>query len=350
MNIKVAETALLTFGENVLQRAGLPPEDACTVADSLLFANLRGIDSHGFVRLPPYVRRLEVGGTKAMPRIKVVREMNAAALVDGDNGMGQVVGMAATKLAVRKAKEFGTSFIGVRRSGHNGAISYYAVKMAEVGMVGVATSNTTPVMAAWGGTSSVIGNNPLAIAVPYRDGQPLVFDAAMSRVAGGKVRLAAARGERIPTDWILDGEGHPTDDPNAILEGALLPFGEHKGFGLAVMIEVLSAVITGAGLLKENPFWASQPGMPLNIGHAFMALDITTFMEVDLFQERLHWMVKTLKSSPPASGFSGVVMPGEQEAEIEDERRRNGIPISEEVWEELQKLGRKYKVTLLSMS
>lgn len=350
MKIKAAEPALRSFSEKVLQKAGLSPEDAFTVTDSLLFANLRGIDSHGVIRLSPYVRRLEVGGTKATPEIKVVQEKAASALVDGDNGMGQVVGMAATELAICKAKELGTSFVGVRGSGHNGAASYYAVKIAEAGMIGLSTSNTTPVMAAWGGAKSVIGNNPLSIAVPYWKGQPLVFDAAMSKVAGGKVRLAAASGKKIPKGWILDKEGRPAEDPNDLLEGALLPFGEHKGFGLAIMIEILSAVVTGAGMLQQNPFWAAQPRTPLNLGHGFIAIDVASFMDIGAFRERLDWMVKTLKSSPPAEGSSGVFMPGEMEAEAEEERRKNGIPIAAEVWEDLKQLAVAYEEPLPRLS
>ncbi len=350
MNIAVAESDLRAFAQGVLEKAGLSSTDGHTVADSLVFANLRGIDSHGIIRLPSYVQRLEVGGTRTSPDITIVKESPGTALLDGDNGMGQVVGLKAAELAIEKARAVGTSFIGAMRSGHNGAASYYAMKIADAGMIGFTTSNTTPVMAAWGGAKSVIGNNPLSIALPFRDGEALVFDAAMSKVAGGKVRLAAANGKTIPEGWILDSDGRPTNDPNDILDGALLPFGEHKGFGLAVMIEVLSAVITGAGMLHQNPFWAVDTKTPLNIGHSFMAIDIERFMSLDEFRERLEWMVNVLTSSPTSNGQEAVIVPGQIETEVARKRRRDGIPISEEVCQELRALGDRYGEPLTAAS
>ena len=192
MKVSVHHLVLRRFAESVLEKAGLSSGDSQTVADSLVFANLRGIDSHGIIRLPSYVRRLEVDGTRTSPNMKIVKESPGTVLLDGDNGMGQVVGAKAAELAVKKAREVGASFVGVKRSGHNGAVSYYAIKIAKAGMIGLCTTNTTPVMAAWGGATSVIGNNPLAIAVPFRQDEPLVFDAAMSRVAGGKVQIGRA--------------------------------------------------------------------------------------------------------------------------------------------------------------
>jgi LDH2 family malate/lactate/ureidoglycolate dehydrogenase len=350
MTIAVAESVLRTFAEGVLEKAGLDASDGRTVADSLLFANLRGIDSHGIIRLPSYVRRLEVGGTRISPDIRVVKEAPALVLLDGDNGMGQVVGMRAAEIAVDKARKVGSSFVGVLRSSHNGAVSYYAMSIANAGMIGVSTSNTTPVMAAWGGAESVIGNNPLSIAVPFREGEPLVFDAAMSKVAGGKVRLAAANGTSIPEGWILNRDGRPTSDPNDILDGTLLPFGEHKGFGLAVMIEILSAVLTGAGMLHQNPFWAVETETPLSIGHSFMAIDIERFMALDEFRKRMEWMVGVLKVSPTSNGEEEIIMPGQIEAKIARNRRRDGIPISDEVWDELQALGHRYGEPLAAVS
>lgn len=337
---------LLSFAKSVLVEVGLPAAHAHTVADSLVFANLRGIDSHGVVRLAPYVRRLEAGGTNLQPDIELVRDSPATGLVDGDNAMGQVTSMYAVEVAREKAKEVGVSFVGVRRSGHNGAASYYTHELAEGGMIGITTSNATPVMAAWGGADAVIGNNPLSIGVPRNGEFPLVFDAAMSKVAGGKVRLAAERGDSVPEGWIVDDCGNPTTDPNDILEGALLPLGEHKGFALAVMVEVLSSVITGAGMLHQNPFWAQDLEADLNVGHSFMAIDVGQLIEPATFEERLRWMVDTLHASPTADPSGEVLMPGEPEARTAQERRKNGIPISEKVWETLEELSATYGVQL----
>lgn len=342
----ISSRDLLSFAKSVLIEVGLPTEHAHTVADSLVFANLRGIDSHGVVRLAPYVKRLEAGGTNLTPDIELVRDSPAIGLVDGDNAMGQITSMYAVTVAREKAKEVGVSFVGVRKSAHNGAASYYTHELAEGGMIGITTSNATPVMAAWGGADAVIGNNPLSIGVPRNGKFPLVFDAAMSKVAGGKVRLAAERGDSVPEGWIVDDGGNPTTNPNDILEGALLPFGDHKGFALAVMVEVLSSVITGAGMLHQNPFWAKELKADLNVGHSFMAIDVEQLIEPETYEQRLNWMVDTLHASSTADPSAEVLMPGEPEARTARDRRNNGIPISEKVWETLEELSATYGVQL----
>jgi LDH2 family malate/lactate/ureidoglycolate dehydrogenase len=210
-------------------------------------------------------------------------------------------------------------------------------------MVGITISNSTPVMAAWGGCGSAIGNNPISIAAPYRSGRPLVLDIAMSRVAGGKVRLAARNGEKIPRGWIIDSRGRDTENPDDLPNGgALLPLGEHKGFAFAVMIEVLGAVITGSGMLGQIPFWVKDTRSPLNIGHAFIAIDIGSLMEPEEYYQRVEWMVDTLKNSALAEHSSGIFMPGELEWQIEEERKTAGIPITPEVWEDLEGVSRRY--------
>lgn len=347
MEIKLREQRLRIFCENILGKVGLSGEDAFTVTDSLLFANSRGIDSHGIMRFPFYVQRLKEGGTKAKPRIKKIKEKTASVLLDGDNGMGQVVGMYATKLAVEKAKEAGVCFVGVRGSSHYGVASYYAVKTAEANMIGFSISNSTPVMAAWGGAKRVIGNNPLSIAVPYQVRQPVVLDIAMSKVAGGKVRLAAKNNQKIPEGWIIDRYGRNTENPNDLPEGgALLPFGEHKGYGLAIMIEILSGVLTGAGMLGQIPLWFKELQSPLDVGHCFSAINIESFMNLKDFKERLNWVIQEIKSSPLAEGSEGVLIPGEIELRIQEERRKKGIPISEGVWQDLRKMSEIYKEPL----
>jgi len=347
MEIKLKEQKLRIFCENILKKSGLPSEDAFIVADSLIFANLRGIDSHGIMRFPFYLERLKKGGTKATPKIKKIKEKAASILIDGDNGMGQVVGMYATNLAIKKAKESGISFIGVRGSSHYGVASYYTTKITEVNMIGFSITNNTNNMAAWGGSRAVIGNNPLSIAAPYKKGKPVVLDISMSNVAGGKVRLAAKNKQKIPKGWIITKNGGDTENPNDLpMGGALLPFGNHKGYGLAVIIEILAGVLTGAGMLKQIPLWIKNMEDPLNVGHCFAAIDIEAFMDLKNFRERLDWIVQELKSSPLAEGSHGVFMPGEMELKVEKKRRKEGIPISEEIWQDLKKLSENYQETL----
>jgi len=342
--IRVKEQVLRKFCENILKKVGLSSEDASIITDSLLFANLRGIDSHGIIRFPFYLKRLVEGGTKKKPQIKKIREKGGSILVDGDNGMGQVIGNYATRLAIEKAKEVGISFIGVKGSSHYGAASYYAVQIAKANMIGFSITNATNVMVAWGGAKAVIGNNPLSIAVPYQKGKPLVLDISMSKIAGGKVRLAAKNKQKIPKGWIVDYYGKDTENPDDLPNGgALLPLGEHKGYGLAFMIEVLSGVLTGAGMLRQIPFWVKDLQTPLDIGHCFAALDIESFITLASFKERLSWIVHEMKSSSLAEGFQKIYIPGEKEWEIEVKRRREGIPISEEIWKDLKRLSKNYQ-------
>ncbi|MBA7531307.1 putative oxidoreductase YjmC [subsurface metagenome] len=343
MEIKIKEQELRKFCENICLKVGLSQKDTYIFVDSLLFANLRGIDSHGIMRFPPYVRRLVEGGAKINPQIKKVREESSMILIDGDSGMGQIVSMYATKLAIDKAKKVGISIVGVKNSSHFGAASYYTIKMAEKNMVGISMTNGLTVMAAWGGVKRVIGNNPLSIAAPYKKDKPVVLDMAMSKVSGGKVRLAAKNNQKIPQDWIIDPQGKKTDDPNNLAKGgALLPFGEYKGYGLAVMIEILVGILTGAGRLHEVKSWLKTSNAPIYTGHCFIAINIENFISLESFKERLDWVVKELKSSPLAKGFKGIFVPGEIEFEIERRRRKEGIPISEEIWKDLKGLSKTY--------
>ena len=347
MEIKIKEQELRKFCENICLKVGLSQKDAFTFVDSLLFANLRGIDSHGIMRFPPYIKRLVEGGAKINPQIKKIKEESSMILLDGDSGMGQIVSIYATKLATEKAEKTGISVAGVKNSSHFGAASYYSIKMAEKNMVGISMTNGLPVMAAWGGAKRVIGNDPLSIAVPYKKDKPVVLDMAMSKVSGGKVRLFAKNNQKIPQNWVINLQGKKTENPNNFVNGgALLPFGEYKGYGLAVMVEILAGVLTGAGRLNEVKSWLKTPNAPIYTGHCFMAINIESFIPLEDFKERLDWVVKELKSSPLAEGSKGVFVPGEIEYEAEQKRRTEGIPISEQIWKDLQKLSEDYKEPL----
>lgn len=347
MDVKLDISNLRRFCENIFMKVGLSQEDAFTVADSLIFAELKGLDSHGIIRFPFYVQRLKEGGTNARPRIRKIKEKAASVLLDGDNGMGQVVGMYATRLAMKKAMKSGVCFVGVKGSSHYGVASYYTVKTAEENMIGLSISNSPPVMAAWGGAKNVIGNNPLSIATPYQTGKLIVLDIAMSVVAGGKVRLAAKKNEKIPLGWIIDQHGRNTQNPHDLSEGgALLPFGEHKGWGLAFMIEILAGVLTGAGMLGQIPLWFKDIRSKLNVGHCFMAIDIESFMDLQEFKARLNWVIQEIKPSPLAEGFKEILVPGEIELKIEEERKKTGISVSQEVWKDLKTMVEIYNEPL----
>jgi LDH2 family malate/lactate/ureidoglycolate dehydrogenase len=326
-----SEQRLRDFCSQSFQKSGLSLEDAGLTADTLVKSEMMGVSSHGVVRLPFYCKRLIDKGTKADPEMKILAEKPAMLLIDGNNGLGQVISIKTMRKVLVKAKTSGVCFAGVRNSCHFGMAAYYAMMGLEEGMIGIAASNAPPVMAAWGGTKSAIGNNPLAIAVPTGREFPLVLDIAMSVVSGGKVRLAAVNKEKIPLAWILDGKGKPTDRPEDFFpDGTLLPMG-HKGFGLAIMIEVLTGVLTGAGILSQMGLWFKDTTIPINNGHFFMALDVRAFCDPEIFKKRIHQMIDELKSCPLSEGSEGIFMPGEIEFLKEQACRENGIPISLEV-------------------
>lgn len=335
--VTVHPERLKAYAARLLEKAGMTPEAAALVADTLVAANLRGVDSHGIVRLPAYINKMQKGGTNPRPHLRVVRDGIATALVDGDHGMGQEVAAFAMRLAIEKARHAGIAMVGVFNSEHFGAAAYYAMMAARENMIGIALSNTTPVMAPWGGRTAAIGNNPIAIAVPKKDGKSLVLDISMSKVAGGKVRLAAKKGERIPEGWIVDKYGAPTTDPNDIVEGALLP-GDHKAYGLAVMIEVLSAALTGAGMLSAVPIWIYNPDKPCNIGHSLIAINIEHFLPLPEFLDRVASMEQELRSSPPGIGTSEILLPGDIE-ERTAAARASGLQLPLTIYNDLLRLG-----------
>jgi LDH2 family malate/lactate/ureidoglycolate dehydrogenase len=298
------------------------------MSDTLVQSELRGIGSHGIIRLPFYCERLLLKGSNPDPDVRVVAQKPALLLVDGDNGLGQIISIKTMELVIERAKSQGVCFAGVRNSCHFGMTAYYPLMALKHDMIGLAGSNTAIVMAPWGGGKSAIGNNPLAIAVPTGKPYPLVLDMAMSVVSGGKVRLEAVKGTRIPLGWILDEQGRPTDNPADMFpNGTLLPMG-YKGFGLAIMIEVLSGILTQACTLSEIKLFFAEPAEPVNLGHFFMAFDIGAFLSIDAFKERVDAMIDELKASPPMEGSGGVTMPGELEYQSERKLLESGIPVS----------------------
>jgi LDH2 family malate/lactate/ureidoglycolate dehydrogenase len=322
---------LREFSIQSFHRSGLSQEHAEWISDTLIQSELRGIGSHGIVRLPFYCRRLLEKGSNPHPMITVVAEKPSMLLIDGDNGLGQIVSIMAMERVIEQARNQGVCFAGVRNSCHFGMTAYYPMMALKSDMIGMAGCNTSPVMAPWGGGKSAIGNNPLAITVPTNKPYPLVLDMAMSVVSGGKIRLEAVKGTKIPLGWILDEQGHPTDNPADMFpNGTLLPMG-YKGFGLAIMIEILSGVLTRAAILKEIPLWFDKLSTPVNLGHFFMAFDIGAFLDPGAFKDRVGLMIDELKSSPPMAGSSGILMPGEMEYMKEQDYLKSGIPVSPEV-------------------
>ena len=343
----ISADVLKAWVRDVFLHEGLSEKDAELVGDALVSADLRGVESHGVMRVPVYVRRLRQGLINGRPAVRVVREQGAAVLMDGDNGMGQVVGAAAMEEAIRRARQYGVGVVGCRNSNHFGMAAYFAMQALPHGMIGVALSNAPATMPPWGGTASYLGTNPLAVAVPARGEPPIVLDMAMSVVARGKIILAAQQGVPIPPDWAIDERGRPTTDPLQALRGAVLPFGGPKGYALAVIVEVLAGVLTGAAF-GPHVGGLYESSSPQRLGHLVAAVHVESFLPLDAFLGRIDQLVREIRAVPAAEG-GRVYLPGEREWVTEQTRRREGIPLASSIVEELRVLGEEIGLPMFSM-
>lgn len=325
----------------VLRRAGFLEGDARHVAGSLVLAELRGVRSHGVVRLPIYVERVERGLIDPRGRISVLREAKAAAAWDAGNSHGIPAGVKAMEACIEKARLCGVGAVTVRRSNHFGMAWYFARQAVQQDMIGVATSNADAFVAPWGAGRRYLGTNPLAVGVPAGEEPPVALDMATSVVAHGRILLAKHRGEDIPSGWGLDKEGRPTTDPAAALEGALLPFGEAKGSGISLLIDLVCGPLAGA--LTGPSIAPLYTGLdrPQGLGHFFMAIDIGAFTDVAEFKRGVDESIRAVRALPPARGFDRVYLPGEPEWIREQEGRRSGIVLEPFAAQGLEDLERR---------
>lgn len=331
---------LMAWAEALLRHAGADPPSAQAVAWALVEADLRGVSSHGLLRLPIYLRRLEAGLVNPSPRLPAELK-GAVALLDGEYGFGPRVALRAVELAGELAQAHGLGAVGVRRSTHFGMAGLYAEKLAQRGFLALVTTNAEPDVVPYGGREKALGTNPIAFAAPAPQGV-VVGDLATSQAAMGKVFLARKRGERIPPDWGVDREGRPTEDPHAV--HALLPLGGPKGYALALLVEVLSGVLAGAGVTHGIGRMYDEWDRPQDVGHFFLALDPEAFLGREAFLERMGRLWAELKATPPAPGFPEVLLPGELEARRRAQALREGLELPEEVVAELKALGARYGV------
>ena len=343
--VLISAGPLKEFCKRILQKVGLPEPDAELTADNLLFANLRGTDTHGVSRLGVYIQLIEGKVVNTRPDLKIIKDNGATLLVDADNALGQVSGGFAMKSAIERAKKSGISWVGVRNSGHLGALAYWAMMALPHDMIGICTTNTPPLLAPWGGKEPGVGNNPFAIAVPTGSEKPLVLDMALSVVARGNLFLAAKEGKKIPEGWAIDKNGMPTQDPNKALDGSVLPVGAYKGAGIAVMIDVLCGVLTGAAFGRDTgSIVPPDLSRPLGLGHAMVAISINGFIPFDDFTSRIGLYIEQLKQSPLADGFDEISVPNEKEFHTEINRKKKGIPLTRATVDELCRLAEKYQV------
>ena len=343
--VLVGHQALKVLVARIFERLGVAPEDARIAADVLVLADLRGVESHGVQNYMKmiYVPGLTEGTINPRPNVRVVRETPATALVDGDRGLGHVVAYRAMELAIRKAGEVGVGFVTVTNSTHFGMAGYYAMMALQHDMVGIAMTNAPPRVLPTFGREVMLGTNPIAVAAPCGRERPFVFDAATSTVAAGKVYVAQRLGVPIPLGWATDEAGNPTGDAaEAARHLKLLPLGgtreqgSHKGYALALVVDILCGVLSGAG-------FSAALQRPV-AGHFFGALDVAAFRPVEEFKAMMDAMVRALHDTPPAPGHAGVLVPGDPEEETMAHRLREGIPLHRPVVEYLRSLARELGV------
>jgi LDH2 family malate/lactate/ureidoglycolate dehydrogenase len=317
------------------------------VAETLVWTSLRGVDSHGVARVPVYAERLRTGVLNPRPRPSVVRRDGAIAVIDGDSGPGQVAALMATDLSIELAREHGVGIVVVRHSGHYGAAAFYAMRAAEAGLLGMSMTNTEPLVIPYGGADAALGTNPIAFAAPTPDG---IFnvDMATSQVAMNKIFNARSEGRAIPEGWGVDAHGETTTDPDAAVFG--VPLGGYKGYGLALMVEVLCGVLAGAGVRHGVGNLYSGGEERQNSGHFHLALDPERTVGRDAFAGVLGGLLAELRAIPPARGFDAVLVAGDPEDRARAERERSGIPIEPALWATLVALSGELGVSVPAAS
>jgi LDH2 family malate/lactate/ureidoglycolate dehydrogenase len=330
---RVSVEELRAFCVEVLRKVGVGEEDAGTTADVLVTTDAWGEFTHGVKLLTGYIRRIEAGGIRADARPRIAAGGPGWALVDGGSGLGMVTSTFAMRAAIARARACGIGYAGVFNSCHFGAAGYYAAIATAEDMIGVAMANDTPSVTAPGASGRVTGSNPLAYAVPTGSGPPILLDMATSTVAGGKVTSAHVLGQPIPEGWVIGLDGKTTTDPAAFLAGgALTPMAGHKGYGLALLIESLSAVLTGAAITRQVVPWAvGDPTVSAGHGAAFSAVDIGAMMPINDFKRRVDALVHEIRQAPRAEGSDRVYLPGEIEWERRQEALVEGILLPKDV-------------------
>jgi LDH2 family malate/lactate/ureidoglycolate dehydrogenase len=333
------------FCSNVLTKAGLSPESSAIVTKSLMCAELRGIYSHGVVRLETYLQRVETGIMKLSAPVTTEMDAPAVALLNANNTFGQVAGHKAMTMAIGKARQCGSGEVAVRNSNHFGVAAFYAGMAQEEGMIGCVLTNSSPAMAVFGTKTPLIGTNPIAIAIPAGNHLPNVLDMSTSVVARGKIRYSALTGQSIPLGWARDPEGNPTQDANLALKGSLEAVGGAKGSGLSLIIDLVCGVLTNT-ILTGGVKTVTDMSGPAMTGHFFSALDVAKFIDLELFKANVDQVITNIKSLPPVSGQ--IFMPGEIELLAEKKRREEGIPLDKEVVDMLNGVAARYGAAALT--
>jgi len=337
MSAPVDPVRLIEFCAAVYAGQGVPEPDARLIADTLVQADLWATQSHGVLRLGWYLDRLRNKVMNPVTKPEFVIDGGAMAVIDGHDGVGHVLAKIAAEEAIKRAKAHGIGAVGVRMSNHFGTCMYYTLLGAREGCVMMLTSNGGPAMAPWGGRKKIVGTNPWSIAAPAGKHAPFVVDMANTGVARGKIYLARNKRQKIPLGWAIDVNGAPTTDPQAAIDGIILPMAEHKGYAIAAMVDMMSGVLTGSGFLSavHSPYKTAEKS---NCGHFMMAINIEAMQPLVQFNARMEQFVAELKSVPPAQGFNEVFYPGEMEARNNERNRTQGIQFPDDTIADLKRI------------
>jgi ureidoglycolate dehydrogenase (NAD+) len=339
MTKRVAPADLQRFCAEAMVRCGLSREDAAVTAEVLTTTDTWGTHSHGTRQIRPLMRAVKAGGIRPGAQSAIRREGPGWAVVDANCAMPMVVACRAMEIAIAKAKSAGVGYVGVAHSSHFGAAGYYATLALRHDMIGLSMTNCDPCVAVTGGRTPVIGTNPISFAVPAGQERPVFLDVATSIVAVTKVMIAKAMGRSVPAGWLCDPEGRPTTDPSGYPDRSVLqPMAGYKGYGLAVLVEVLAGILTGASFLSGIKAWVGENAPPADQGHAFIAIDIGAMMPLDAFKARMDAMIREIKQAPKAVSAERIYLPGEMEWERRDTALRNGMQLPDYVLVNLQGL------------
>jgi LDH2 family malate/lactate/ureidoglycolate dehydrogenase len=357
--IRVISKSLKAFCVKVFEKLDVPTGDAEIVTDNLVSADLRGISSHGVARLRRYVKGLQDGVMLARPEVKLVHETPATALFDGGDGLGQPVSKRAMRLAIDKASKVGAGFVTVRNSNHYGIAGYYSMMALEHDMIGFSMTNAAVLVVPTFGRNSMLGTNPISVAAPAGEERPFVLDMATSTVPRGKLEVYNRMEKPLPLGWTTDAMGEPTTDGAQVLDnfvklagGGLLPLGGagellggHKGYGLALMVDILAGVLPGAGY-ANNIYLKDENGKPLpaNVGHFFGALRVDGFRPIDEFKATMDDIIRRMKGTPKAAGQDRVYIHGEKEYEVADDRQVHGVILHPKVIADLKAMSQEFNV------
>lgn len=342
---RIGPDRLLDFATAIYRKAGMPEEDACLAADTLVQADLWGHQSHGVMRLSWYCARLAAGVCEPVARPNLVVDAGAVAVIDGGDAMGQVLAARAAAEAIARAKRHGIAAVALRNSNHFGTAMYFTLLAARAGCVGFLSTNASPAMAPWGGREKAVGTNPWSWAAPAGSHPPMVLDIANTAVARGKIYLAKQRGERIPESWAMTKEGAPTTDPAAAIDGVILPMAQHKGYAIAVMMDMLSGVLTGSAFGRDvhGPYQAERRS---GAGQLMIVLDIAAMEPLAEFGARMDRLIAELKAVPLAQGCEEVFYPGEIEARNDMRNRNDGLRLPGDTLADLARLSREFDIAL----